>query len=393
MTEGNPISGQRSIVDRAKAIILTPKLEWPAIDGEPSTVKGLFTGYAMILAAIPPLATLIGGQLFGFGFLSISYKPALMSAISLAVVQYVFSLISVFVLALIIDALAPQFGGTRSNIQATKVAVYSATASWLVGIFSLIPALSVLGLLGLYSLYLLYTGLPVLMRAPEAKAMGYTVVTIVAAIVLSILVSVIALPVAGLFGGGIGPMAQEEVGGKVTIPGMGEVDLSKMEAASKKMEVAANKMEQAVKTGESDAVAPTALQAMLPESIGGYKRVETSGEAMGAGGSHAEGRYEAGDKSFRIEITDMAALGALTGLGAAMKVESNRQTESGYEKTSTIDGQIVTEEWDKTSGSGKYGTTIANRFMIEANGQAASIDELKAAVAAVQPAKLAALAK
>lgn len=393
MTEGNPISGGRTIVDRAKAIILAPKQEWPVIDAEPTTVKEMFTGYAMILAAIPALATLIGGQLFGYGAWIVSFKPSLMSGISTAVVQYVLSLVSVFVLALIIDALAPQFGGTRGNVPATKVAVYSATASWLAGIFSLIPALSVLGLLGLYSLYLLYTGLPVLMKVPEAKAMGYTVVTIVAAVVLSILVSVIVMPVAGLFGGGIGPIAQEGTSGSVTIPGMGEVDLAKMEAASKKMEAAATKMEQATKTGDAGAVAPSALQAMLPEGIGAYKRVETSSEGLGAGGSHAQGRYEAGDKSFNVEITDMAAMGALTGLGAVMKVESNRQTETGYEKTSTVDGQIVTEEWDKAAGSGKYGTTIANRFMIQANGHASSIDELKAAVAAVQPAKLAALAQ
>jgi hypothetical protein len=258
---------------------------------------------------------------------------------------------------------------------------------------AIVPALSVLGLLGLYSLYLLYTGLPVLMKVPEAKALGYTVVTIVVAFVLAVIVSLITIPVVGLFGGGLSPYAATDTGGTVTIPGMGEVDVAKMEAASKKMEAAATQMEQAAKTGESGALAPTALQALLPESIGSYKRIETSSAGLGAGGSHAEARYEAGDKSFRVEITDMAALGALSGLGAAMKVESNRQTESGYEKTSTINGQIVTEEWDSSAGSGKFGTTVANRFMIEANGQAGSVDELKAAVNAVGPAKLAALAQ
>jgi hypothetical protein len=45
---------------------------------------------------------------------------------------------------------------------------------------------------GLYSLYLLYTGLPVLMRTPADKAMPYTVVVIIVAIVLFVVVGLLA---------------------------------------------------------------------------------------------------------------------------------------------------------------------------------------------------------
>ena len=48
-----------SIVARAKNIILNPTDEWNVIAGEPATVGGLFTGYAMILAAIPLAAGII----------------------------------------------------------------------------------------------------------------------------------------------------------------------------------------------------------------------------------------------------------------------------------------------------------------------------------------------
>ena len=41
-----------------------------------------------------------------------------------------------------------------------------------------------LGILGVYSLYLLYLGLPVLMKSPKEKALGYTLVVVLAAIVL-----------------------------------------------------------------------------------------------------------------------------------------------------------------------------------------------------------------
>jgi hypothetical protein len=108
------------------------------------------------------------------------------------VVQYVLTLVVVYVVALIIDNLAPTFGGTKNQVQALKVAAYSYTPAWVAGIFSLIPGLRFLGILGLYSLYLLYLGLPVLMKSPKEKALGYTVVVIIVAVILSVVVGVVA---------------------------------------------------------------------------------------------------------------------------------------------------------------------------------------------------------
>jgi hypothetical protein len=108
------------------------------------------------------------------------------------ILSYVLSLASVYVLALIIDALAPNFGGQKNFMQAFKVAAFAPTASWLAGIFYIIPVLSILALVGLYSLYLLYTGLPRLMKTPDDKAVPYTVVVIIVAIVLAIVVGALA---------------------------------------------------------------------------------------------------------------------------------------------------------------------------------------------------------
>jgi hypothetical protein len=72
------------------------------------------------------------------------------------------------------------------------VAAYSSTASWLAGIFGLVPALSWLGILGLYSLYLLYLGLPVLMKAPKEKALMYTVIVTFSAIILFLVTGLVA---------------------------------------------------------------------------------------------------------------------------------------------------------------------------------------------------------
>ena len=101
-----------------------------------------------------------------------TYRTPIGTAITGAIVTYVLTLVGVYVLALIIDALAPTFNGTQNQIQALKVAAYSSTASWVAGIFALMPGLRILTILGLYSLYLLYLGLPVLMKAPAGQGAG-----------------------------------------------------------------------------------------------------------------------------------------------------------------------------------------------------------------------------
>src|SRR5918998_603059 len=182
-----------NLVDRVKRILVSPKTEWEVIDAEPTTVAELYTRYIMPLAAIGPIATLIGYSVFGMSvpFLG-TYRVPIGTAITQALVTYILTLAGTYVLALIIDALAPTFNGQRSQIQALKVAAYSMTASWIAGIFALVPGLRILSILGLYSLYLLYLGLPVLMKAPREKAISYTAVVILAAIVLWMIIGAVA---------------------------------------------------------------------------------------------------------------------------------------------------------------------------------------------------------
>jgi hypothetical protein len=182
-----------NLVDRVKRILLSPRTEWQVIDAEPTTPAQLYTGYIMPLAAIGPVAQVIGYSVFGITVPLVgTYRVPIGSAITSALVSYVLVLVATYVLALIIDALAPTFNGQRSQIQALKVAAYSSTASWVAGIFLLIPGLRLLTILGLYSLYLLYLGLPVLMKTPPEKAVTYTVVVVLAAIVLFVLTGLVA---------------------------------------------------------------------------------------------------------------------------------------------------------------------------------------------------------
>lgn len=170
---------------RIQHLLLRPKLEWPVIEAEQATVNSVLVPYAVLLSAIGPLAGLIGGQLFPLRIFSVVYRPSLAGSIGMALLGWGLMLVSVYLLGLIINALAPNFEGQQNRVQAMKLAVYSMTAFWLASIFSLFPGLMWLGiLLGLYSIYLLFLGLPLLMRAPQDKAFVYTIVVVIAWLIL-----------------------------------------------------------------------------------------------------------------------------------------------------------------------------------------------------------------
>lgn len=366
--------GGSALVQRAKAIILTPKEEWPKIAEEAAPSAEIFTRYVIPLAAIGPVAGLIGGQVFGYGAFGFSYRPGLAFSISTAAVSFVLTLVGIIALTFIADFLAPKFDGQSNRANAFKLVAYGSTASFAAGIFGLIPSLGFFGLLGLYSLYLFYTGAQPLMKVPAEKSVSYTAVMIVVAILLSLVVMPVTAALTGIFGLA-GMTAGSDSGGTVKLPGGGTLDTSKMEDFSKRMEDAAN--------GKVKPVDTAKLQEMLPAAIGAYQRTATESTAMGQIGSTAEATYESGSNRFTLKVVDMSAMGALAGMGAAMGVQQSREDADGYERTSTVDGQMRTEAWNKSSGSGKYGVVVGNRFMVEADGNTASIDELKAAVAAI----------
>ncbi|MDP3905577.1 Yip1 family protein [Novosphingobium sp.] len=372
-------------VERVKAMVMRPKDTWPAIAAESTTPGELLTGYAAPLAAIGPVAGFIGGQLFGTSMFGVTYKASFLGALTGAVLTFIISLIGVVILALLADWLAPRFGGTADRRSAFRLVIYGATASWLGGIFGLIPALAVLGvLLALYTLYVIYTGIGPMMKVPDDKRAGYALVTVIAALLLNITVGAVAATVTGALGFGRSA-GDGELSGGLKIPGVGTVDAVKLEEASRQAEAAAS--------GQQVAVKPAELQALLPAAIGSYQRTATQSAAMGGMGSTAEATYTAGDKSFTLKIVDMAGLGAIAGIGAAMGVEESKEDADGYERITTTGGQMQVEEWSKTDSRGKFGQMVVSRFMVEAEGDAASIDELKSAVAKISPDDLAGLVK
>jgi hypothetical protein len=168
--------GPMNVVERVKAILLTPKTEWLVIEREPGDAEYLFKNYVAILAAIPAVAMFVG---------SLGQRSSDVALFFLAIVGYLLAFVFSYLVALIVDALAPTFGGQKNFANALKLTVYSYTPMWLAGIFTIIRPLAFLSVLGLYALYLFWTGAPALVKVPRERAIGYTAAVVVCAIVLS----------------------------------------------------------------------------------------------------------------------------------------------------------------------------------------------------------------
>lgn len=405
-----------NIVARIKNILSTPKTEWPVVAAEQATVSGLYTGYIAIVAALPVIAQFIKGSLIGTSFLGVTVRSSIGAGIGRLVLSYILSLVLVYVVAWIINALAGSFGAQANQVQALKTVAYTWTAAWIAGIAVIIPWLGFLIMIagGIYSIYLLYLGLPHTMKCPPEKAAGYTAVSVIIAIVLGWIVRLI---VGLLFIGTMGSAAMSGMqitnshGDKVSIDANSA--LGKLAAMGQRAEQASKELQAAQESGDSkaqsaamgkmmgamsgsdgtvEALAPDQIKAFLPDSIAGMKRTSVSAKrssAIGMQVSEASADYNDDDNErITLELSDTGGAKGFVAMAAAMAPEEEKETEHGYEKTYSAGGNLVHEEWDNQSKFGAYSVIVGKRFTVKASGNAASIDQLKQAVNSVDLGKL-----
>jgi hypothetical protein len=390
------------LVARVTGILLRPNTEWDVIDQEQATVPGLFMGYAALLAAIPAVAGLIGSLLIGMlihAFVTIG-NPAMgmIDTIVGALLGYVLSLASVFILGFVINALAASFGSTPNLVQAMKVAVYSATPAWVAGVFLFIP---VLGNLihwagAVYSLVLIFFGVAKVMKPPADKAAVYAIVAIVLDFLLVVVAATVVFVVHTTLSvaGGALAVQNQTVSGTVNVNG-GSIDLGKLQQAGQQLEQQAQAAQNGggAASGQIVAVDPAKLKALLPDNVAGAPRTDlTSTTAGNQAVSTIEATYGAGDTHVTITITDLGAASGLAALASAVNVTKDEETSTGYDREGQVNGRMTIEKYDNTSKSGEYSVIVANRFSVEAQGSGVPIDTLKGAVNAVGPDRLDALA-
>ena len=191
-----------NMIERGINILVKPTGEWDKIKKEKWSIQDLFLKYALILAAIPAVAGFIGQSVIGVSFFGATFRQPIFNGIIFMVLSYAVGIGGTFLLAFIMDALAPTFGAEKNLEDSLKTVVFANTAAWVAGIFAILPALSILSFAGsIYSLVLLYFGMRSLKNPPAEKMVGYYVVTLIISIVitavLAVVVGAIALTSAG----------------------------------------------------------------------------------------------------------------------------------------------------------------------------------------------------
>ena len=411
------------LVQRAKNIIVTPQTEWRVIASEPSTTGDLITGYVIPLSAVGAIAGFIGSSILGATIpFAGTYRVGIVAGLMSACFAIVMAVVSIFILSIIINALAPTFGGQQNSQQAMKVAAYSYTAAWVAGIARIFPILGSLVLLlgALYSLYLLYLGLPVLMKNPADKSIGYTVVIVVCAIVLGIVIGVVSAAIvgAGMIGAGLNPFASA-----VTTPARSSSavtfdknsPLGKLQELGNKLDEINKKVEAAEKAGDQAGAAAAAmsglgilmggghrydpvdiavLKPLVPDTFAGLAKRSSSAEKNGFAGlmvSEAKASYSDGaGKSVDLEITDSGGASGLVGLaGWAGGMEGEREDDEATERTTKQGGRLVHERSAKRpNGRSEYDIVLGDRFIVKADGSGVDLNQLKSAVSSLDLGKL-----
>lgn len=398
-----------NIVQRVKNIILTPKTEWDVVAAEPTPPKDLIVSYVLPLAALSAIAGFIGTVIIGSFLVG---KASILWGLVGLVWALVMSIVSVFVIALIIDALAPSFGGQKNFNQALKVAAYSYTPGFVGGLFTIIPILGglVALLFALYGLYVLYLGLPKLMKNPEDKTIVYELVVVVVAIVVWMFIAFVG----GMMTGGamLGAAAMRGASAPDATTYDPDSRMGKLNEFAKKMEEAGKKMESAQKSGDPDkqmeaamatlgtamsggkGVEPVQLDALkpfVPETFAGLPRTDMRTERGGVAGlmtARVEGVYgDAGGKAARLEVTDTGGVAGIMGMAAWMNVQGEKENADRRESTRRDGNRLVHEEVSKRGGNNTYTVVIADRFVVEAKGTA-DFAALKSAVNGLDLAKL-----
>jgi len=408
------------LMERVQAILLRPKETWPMIATEAHDIKAIYRDYLVYLAAISAVASFIGLSLVGVGAMGFSFRVPVLNGLANMVVGFVLTLAMVYVVALIADALAPSFKGEKDLPSAFRLVAYGATAGLLGGVFQILPALSVLGLLAaLYSIYLFYTGVTVMMKVPQDKALPYTAVLVVCSLVAGVVVGALSVALTGAGTGEAMHMGGSSGKGDVEIrvPGTEiRIDTGKLEEAGRQMEAAAKRMEEAQAKGDGQAAGkalgemmgamtgagqggqpflPELMQQALPDRLMGMERTAIEARtdaALGMSLSRVTAEYSSQQSRIEVGLQDIGAVPALAmAMGAWAGSTVNRETREEVERVFQRDGVTFKEEYRKDGSQAELTGLLPNGVLVELSGDSVDIEGLRQAWRDIDVRRLAGL--
>ena len=179
----------KRLIGRVRGLLVAPRREWQVIAAENTSLGALYREHVLWLAALPAICGFVRGSIIGYASAAfLTARIGLADGISRMIFGYLISLAIVYVLGLIVDALAPKFGARRNAMQSFKIVAYSLTPLWVASLSELLPLISPLVLTAGagYSIWHLFTGLRYALKVPRRRALTYTAIVVLSAVLISI---------------------------------------------------------------------------------------------------------------------------------------------------------------------------------------------------------------
>ena len=361
------------------------------------------------------------------------FRMPLLTGLTLVLVNFVFGLLGLYVVGWVIDMLAPTFSGQRDRRQALKTAAYAFTPGAVGAVFALLGGLGTLlhFAAAIWGIYLLYLGLPVLMRSTREKAAGYTAAVIVCVILLFVVFGIVMSVVGpmrsynpfGMSGATTREERQAQAAGQVAAmlaaaaQKMQEQQAATNAGAGSSSTPAPASSAPAAEVNTQNGTAATAgvlaalggamagnrrvdpvdfhtLKELLPDSLPGMQRINAEAGIQGALGmraSSATGEYQGEGTRAQIKIVDASAVSGLLNVAGSMAASNTSESDTGFEKDTTIAGRNVHEKYDNRSKHGELIAIVANRFSVSVTGDGVDVGKLEQYAALLDFSKLDAL--
>jgi len=161
----------KSVVKRAKNILISPKAEWLVIKDEPDSAGGIIYRYVMFLAMLPPLAVLVKSILSTNAAAARSPMSYLVATNAL---WYLMNIVNVLIAGAVTTAFVFNALSRGDAVRGFKLAAYSFTPLFIAGIVIVAPGMGwFIYVAILYSVYLLYLGTCTVVELPKGSALWY----------------------------------------------------------------------------------------------------------------------------------------------------------------------------------------------------------------------------
>jgi Yip1-like protein len=174
-----------ALLKRVRNILLRPGAEWLVVKDEPATYRGVIAGYVAPLAAVPPVAAVLGRFVFDRNIPDRALSLSLNYLLFTNLLWFGMIIISVMITGAVITAVMAATGSRWGGVRGLQVAAYSFTPLFLAGLLAGIPFMAwSLAPAIVYSVYILYQGIRALSTIQGIKAAWFAGVSFLAAAVI-----------------------------------------------------------------------------------------------------------------------------------------------------------------------------------------------------------------